>query len=342
MTRGWIHSFQVAAVYVGTVVGAGFATGKEIVEFFTQYGLLGIAGILVAGLLFIFMGVKMMILSKRINATSYQDLNRFLFGRHVSKVINLFMLAVLLGVTSIMLSGAGAVFEEQLGLSKQIGIGSTVILALFVMVFGVKGLLSVNVLVVPMLVVFSIAVAVQSTGTLHLMTPENPASAGWILSALSYSAFNITMAAAVLVPLANEIKDEKVLKRGGIVGGILLMLILISSHIALSSLPNVAAYDVPMAEMMKTIFAVFYFVYVVVIYGEIFTSVIGNLFGLERQLIRYFNIPRMMMILGILLVAVVISQVGYSALLTLLYPLFGKICLVVLVLLMFKKIPNQG
>ena len=29
----WSRIFQIAAVYVGTVVGAGFATGKEIVEF---------------------------------------------------------------------------------------------------------------------------------------------------------------------------------------------------------------------------------------------------------------------------------------------------------------------
>ena len=28
-------SIQIAAVYVGTIVGAGFATGREIVEFFS-------------------------------------------------------------------------------------------------------------------------------------------------------------------------------------------------------------------------------------------------------------------------------------------------------------------
>ncbi|MFK4998099.1 hypothetical protein ACI2OX_14265 [Bacillus sp. N9] len=31
--RNWTGAFQIAAVYVGTVIGAGFATGKEIVEF---------------------------------------------------------------------------------------------------------------------------------------------------------------------------------------------------------------------------------------------------------------------------------------------------------------------
>ncbi|MFL6516822.1 MAG: hypothetical protein ACJ8GL_01940, partial [Bacillus sp. (in: firmicutes)] len=38
MKRDWTQAFQIAAVYVGTVVGAGFATGKEIVEFFSRFG----------------------------------------------------------------------------------------------------------------------------------------------------------------------------------------------------------------------------------------------------------------------------------------------------------------
>ena len=39
-------SFQIAAVYVGTVIGAGFATGREIVEFFTRFGFVGFIAIL--------------------------------------------------------------------------------------------------------------------------------------------------------------------------------------------------------------------------------------------------------------------------------------------------------
>lgn len=30
--------FRIAMAYVGTVVGAGFATGQEIIQFFTCYG----------------------------------------------------------------------------------------------------------------------------------------------------------------------------------------------------------------------------------------------------------------------------------------------------------------
>ncbi|MDQ0229480.1 YkvI family membrane protein [Metabacillus malikii] len=344
MKQSWLSSFQVAAVYVGTVVGAGFATGREIVEFFTKYGIFGFAGILVVGLLFITIGTKMLIISNRLKAKSYQDLMTFLFGRKIGRLINFFMLLILFGLTSIMLSGAGAIFKEQLGLSVRIGVIITILLTIGVMVFGIKGLYSVNSLVVPMLILFSVILAVESFSkeTLYHMTEEASMSFKWVLSAVSYAAFNLTMASAVLVPLASEINDEKVLKRGGIIGGAILTLILISSHIALSSLPNLTAYDIPMAEVMKTTLYSIYFIYIAVIYGEVFTSVIGNLYGLEKQILSFVTIPRMVIICCILCIAAFISKIGYSQLITSLYPIFGYVCLGMLVLLIFKKVPNHS
>lgn len=341
--KKWISSIQVAAVYVGTVVGAGFATGREIVEFFTKHGIYGLAGIFLAGILFIKLGTKMLILSKRIQANSYQDLMTYLFGKQFGGIVNLFMMLVLFGLTSIMLSGAGAIFKEQLGLSVRIGVIVTILLTILVMAFGIKGLFSVNIIVVPMLITFSIFLAFQSFSieSILLLPHEESSSVKWIISAFSYAAFNITMASAVLVPLAKEINDEQVLKRGGFLGGLFLMIVLISSHFALSSLPHLTQYDIPMAEVMKTTFFAIYFIYIAVIYGEVFTSVIGNLYGLEKQINSYFKIPRMTIICGILCIAAFISKIGYSSLITLLYPIFGYVCLGALILLLVKKLPTE-
>lgn len=342
MRRSWIAPFQIAAVYIGTVVGAGFATGREIVEFFTKYGVFGLAGILLAGILFMFVGTKLLILSKRIRATSYQDVMIYLFGVRFGRFVNIFMLIVLLGLTSIMLSGAGAIFREQLGLSVRLGVIITILLTIAVMTFGVKGLFSVNLIVVPMLVVFSLLLAVQafSIESFEFRPNKSSDSYKWIISSFSYAAFNLTMASAVLVPLANEVNDEKILKRGGMLGGFLLTAILVSSHIALSTLPNVVEFDIPMAEVMKsTIYAVYY-IYIAVIYGEVFTSVIGNLYGLERQIVSIIKVPRMIIVCGILCLAAFISKIGYSSLISSLYPIFGYVCLGMLVLLIVKKVPE--
>ena len=64
--KNWTAAFQIAAVYVGTVVGAGFATGKEIVEFFSRFGFFGFLSILMSGYLLIVLGSKLMRMAARI------------------------------------------------------------------------------------------------------------------------------------------------------------------------------------------------------------------------------------------------------------------------------------
>ena len=112
MKTNWGAAFNIVAVYVGTVVGAGFATGREIVEFFSRFGIYGLIGVFMAGYILTYMGAKLMRIAAAIGAQSYEEMNVHLFGKFFGRIINIVMLFMLLGVCAVMLSGAGAVFEE--------------------------------------------------------------------------------------------------------------------------------------------------------------------------------------------------------------------------------------
>ncbi|RWR12436.1 hypothetical protein QNH23_08990 [Siminovitchia fortis] len=339
--RKWSEAFQVASVYVGTIVGAGFATGREIVEFFTRFGFYGTAAIFLAGVLFIVLGSKIMLVAIDIRAKSFEQLNEYLFGRRLALVMNIFLMLMLTGVCAVMLSGAEALFTEQLRLPQRTGLVFTVILTLIVMAAGVKGLFAVNTFVVPMMVVFNFLVMllVMNTGS-RVFAPV--VSSGWeeggkaVLSAFSYAAFNLALAQAVLVPMAAEIKDRSAVKRGGVIGGLLLTVILSSSHISLGTLSDPASFDIPMAVIVEGTAGTLYFLYLLIIYGEIFTSVIGNLYGLERQIRSYLPIHSLWIYICLLSVVYVISLVKYGTLLEILYPLFGYISIGFLFLLLIK------
>jgi uncharacterized membrane protein YkvI len=339
MMEKWSRVMQIAFVYVGTVVGAGFATGKEIVQFFTQYGVFGAITILLSGILFILLGTRMMVMASRLGASSYKQLNDYLFGRTAGSIVSGVMFFVLFGVTSVMLSGAGAVFDEQLGWSSQLGILLTIVFAFLTMLFGLKGILSINTIVVPMMIFFSFsltAVAFKYIEGISFSLPTFPA----FLSPLSYVAFNLAMAQVVLVPLANEVKDERVIRLGGMLGGAFLCLILLSSHISLLTLPNLLTYSIPIAEIVKTSLAPFYSFYLVIIYGEIFTSLVAGIFGLQRQLEAWIRLPKTVLLFIVLCGLYMISLFGYHALLSVLYPLFGYISLLFIFLLFYRKIPR--
>jgi uncharacterized membrane protein YkvI len=343
--KKWTGAFQVAAVYVGTVIGAGFATGKEIVEFFTRYGFVGFLTILVAGYLFILLGSKLMMKAIDLKAHSYEELNEYLFGNVLAKVMNIFIMIMLIGVCAVMLSGAGAVFEQELGMAKWVGVYITIGLTILVMAIGSKGVFAVNTFVVPIMIVFNLILMTKSVSDLHfienfLHIPSDLDVWKSVISPFSYAALNLALAQAVLVPIATEINDKAIIKLGGIIGGILLTLILISSHLTLITLPNVHLYEIPMAAVVKSSFTGIYFIYVLIIFGEIFTSLIGNIYGLEKQFSKYLSINRLWIFILTLIVIYSLSQFHYGTLLSLLYPLFGYFSLIFIILLWMKPSKN--
>ncbi|MFG3796915.1 YkvI family membrane protein [Bacillus licheniformis] len=344
MSQSQGSAFQLAFVYVGTVVGAGFATGREIVEFFLRFGWPGLAGILISGLMFTFLGAKMMLIAVRINAKSYQELNKYLFGHTLGKFVNVFMLVVLLGVTSVMLSGAGAIFEEQLGFSNQAGMIATIALSLFVMMKGVKGIFGVNVIVVPLLLLFTVVVLFDSFifrgPEIHNLAVFS-ANPDWILSAVSYGAFNLSLAQAVLVPIASELKSERLIIKGALIGGVLLTLVLVASFLSLSTLPDALLYEVPMAQVVFIVQHSVHIIYLFIIFGEVFTSVIGNLYGLEKQINEYIHIKSLYVFIFILLTIYLTGQIGYGKLISTIYPLFGQLSLVFIFFLIVKRVPER-
>src|SRR5690606_34805973 len=141
--------------YIGTVVGAGFATGQEILQFFTKYGSVALLTILLSTALFIWLGTKVMLLAHDIQAASYEDVNKHLFGQKWGARFSLLMLVELFSVAVVMLAGAGAVFREQLGLSLLLGICITLLLGYVVIMGGMKGIMGVNSVVVPMMLLFT-------------------------------------------------------------------------------------------------------------------------------------------------------------------------------------------
>ena len=73
MKKDLIKIFQVSTVFIGTIVGAGLASGKEITEFFTKYGLNRFLGIIACGIFYIIMGSIISKISIHYNLSSYSD-----------------------------------------------------------------------------------------------------------------------------------------------------------------------------------------------------------------------------------------------------------------------------
>ncbi len=335
------HTLQIMFAYIGTVVGAGFATGQEILQFFTQFGWVAILTMSFASLLFVVCGARLMLLSRQIRAKSYEDLNVHLFGRTFGQAMSWFTLVILLAVTGVMLAGAGAIFEEHLQWSYQLGLLLTLLLTYFVLQRGMDAILSINSLVVPLMLLFGAILIVATidaplTGRWLSIDSDHSFGIAW-LAPLLYVSFNLWMAQAVLVPLGATIKKRRTIIVGSVGGGLGIGLLIWIAHFAMAPLmPGVRQFDIPMAQVIIEHGWLVQILFLFILFAEIFTTLIANVYGLGLQLQSRLPLRQPMIILLILLVCYAISQFGFKELLGFLYPLFGILGLVWFVKLMWK------
>lgn len=333
---------QVALTYIGTIVGAGFASGQEILQFFTRFGTWAAATIIISSILFVWLGAKMMLIAAEISARSYEDLNKALFGPRFGSWVSQFMMVVLLGVSAVMLAGAGSLFNEHLGFHYQTGLLITLFGCFLLVRKGMGAILAVNTVVVPIMLVFTVLIMMDTLSTpgadrwLLLGSDHSP----WALwaSPLLYVAFNLSLAQAVLVPLGARIKDRRVLIAGAWLGGIGIGFMLLVGHIALSLyMPGITQFAIPMGGIARQLGGTIQLIYLFLIFAEIFTTLIANIYGLSLQMREKLRWPRELLILAILAFCYAASQMGFGPLISTLYPLFGMFSLGWLILMMRKR-----
>lgn len=64
------ESLKIAGAFVGVIVGAGFASGRELLLMFVDFGVWGLLGAVVSAALFTFLGMALAGMGSRLQATS--------------------------------------------------------------------------------------------------------------------------------------------------------------------------------------------------------------------------------------------------------------------------------
>ncbi|HCO74805.1 MAG TPA: transporter, partial [Clostridium sp.] len=63
--------FQAATVFIGTIVGAGLASGQEITQFFSTYGFSSFYGLLLCAVFYIIISSIIVSISLKYDLNSY-------------------------------------------------------------------------------------------------------------------------------------------------------------------------------------------------------------------------------------------------------------------------------
>lgn len=129
MKKNYKEIVMIAGVFMALNIGAGFASGQEIFQFFSGYGWLGFLGCLIIFVIITY-GAESIIdagwLSKEDEHISVFE---YFCGQTIGKIYNIIVAMVLYGSFIIMVSGAGAVLQEFFLLPSFIGRAAITILS---------------------------------------------------------------------------------------------------------------------------------------------------------------------------------------------------------------------
>ncbi|MCO1601430.1 YkvI family membrane protein [Desulfosporosinus nitroreducens] len=329
----WKTTFQVAATYVGAVMGAGFASGQEIQQFFARFGYWGLAGVVLSSVLFSLLGCGMLDLQIRWKITSYNDFFDYLLGPRLGRWADMLVSVLLFVGMLAMISGSGALFYEYFGFSRWLGIlltGCVIALALW---YRGEGVLWINSVLIPLKFIFCLGIA---TAAIFITTSRdcepivmlaNPIVSNWVVSAILYVSFNVTLAMVVFASLGREIQKAGA-RLGAIVGGIALGLFAFSIGASLLRFPDILGLEIPMVGIAGKLGDWPAFFYVVVLWLAMITAAVGNGFSLISRVVDSGRLSygKATLILFILLLP--IAGVKFSQIVQLAYPLFGYLGLV--------------
>ena len=126
-----IGSFAIAMIYVGSIIGAGFASGREIWQYFGVFGKMGIIGLLLAGCLFIIFGIMLVYIGRKINSNDMGKVILPFENKTAASALG-YVLAVVIFVPLVTMSAAGGAFvSQQFGIHRAIGGLAIVVMVIF-------------------------------------------------------------------------------------------------------------------------------------------------------------------------------------------------------------------
>jgi len=327
--------WYVATTFIGTIVGAGFASGQEILTFFSHFGPGGITGIVFSSLLFSICGTLIMYLGSKLDASSFAEVIRHVCGRRFGPLMDFLLGLFLFGTLSVLLAGSGAVFFQQWGLPYWLGTGLTLIITVLTALFGLKGIIRANSIIVPLMLIFCLLVTLPAISLNRLqysltdfIPVGNGAAPHWLLSALLYVSYNITLGTSVLAPISREIRFRSSLLWGGIIGGLGLGVLAMLINLAiLCHYPAAAQFEVPSLFVAGRLASVVQLAFSFILWAEIFTTIIGTVYGLAARITASTQFNYNIITMVLMVMALGLSQLGFAGLVGTIYPLFGYISL---------------
>ena len=340
------NGLKLAALYITIIMGAGFASGQELLQYFVSFGTSGIWGLIVAGVIFGFTGWAVLDICRRHGLGDYRGLIGHLCGKRLGTFLEWLVAAFLFVLFVAMLSASGAMLQQASGLPFTVGVLAAAGVTMVAIWFGLNGIVWINAIFAPIMLIGGIFVGLytffnRAVGVYQGF--ENMIVPGWVIAAVVYASYNMITGVSVLASGSRIAKSPGQCMSGGMLGGLALTLLGICMALPLYlHFADIIAVEIPFLVIVVGYGWIFTALYVILMLCAILTTAIVNAFALSEWTAGYLQkVPRRLQCGLIVVFAVPAAYIGFSNIVGYVYPLFGFLGLFQIVLILLSWVKSR-
>ncbi len=320
--------FKIIGIYMGIIIGAGFASGQEILSFFIKYGENWIFGMIFSGIIFsIIGGASIKIIYDKKIKNSYEFFSE-ISGKRIGHILDIIAIIFNLVLFMAMYSASGAFFSEGFQSVRIYGSIITMIVCIIVFYFGaegvgiVNGILSPIILFAGMIVCLYICIFQQKEVFLYNLTSMSDYK--WIFSAIIYSSYNIITGISALTSSSEIIERNKNTYKGGIIGGFgMCVLGILTGTILYIYRENIFQTELPLLVIVDDSLNLIKILYFIMIWSAIISTALGNGYAFISRISDITSLNKVFLGILVSIFGVVFTYAKFTYVVESLYSIFG-------------------
>lgn len=338
----WKRATAIAMAFVGLTVGAGFASGQEMMQYFVAFGINGLWGVILASVVMAISGLAVLSLGSYFQADEHSAVFDEITQTWISKILDISVMITLFCTGFVMFAGAGANLEQQFGIPLWIGATLMVALTLGIGMLDADKVSRVIGMITPFIIVFLLGAGLYTLFTVdttlteaaQYTTESKTTLPHWSISALNYVGFCVMVAVSMSIVIGGSYLNPREAGIGGLMGGsIYAGLLTLVTFSLFYSVKDVGHEDMPTLAIVDSIHPALGTAMAIIIYGMIFNTAIGMFYALGRRVTR--NTPQRFRAFYIasVLVGFALSFFGFKTLVGYIYPTLGYIGIALIIVL---------
>lgn len=337
------EAVKIGFAYVGIVVGAGFSTGQEVMQFFSPYGLWSYIGVILSGLILGFIGRQVAKIGTAFDAQNHESTLDYLFGNKFSKIVDYLLIFFLFGISVTMLAGAGSTFEESFGVPTWLGALIMVIVIYITLLMDFNKIVRALGVVTPFLIILVVIIAAYylfngsiSFGEVNDAVPDASLVKG-ILYGINYGGLAFAVGFSTIVAIGGDASGRRVSGAGALFGGIVYTILLALINFALQSeFTKIEDASIPMLTLANDIHPWIGLVLSIIMLAVMYNTILGLMYSFAARFTEPYSKKYHIFIVVMVIVAFALSFVGFAGLINFLYPIMGVVGLVVVIGVLVK------